>query len=79
MTVYEVDVRGSPVTVRGRGDRVVAEGMGLEITSAEVELVEPGLLAVRSRKLEVEERGNKVRIHGIGSSDLGGGGLGGML
>jgi hypothetical protein len=51
--------------------------MGLRITSAEVELIEPGFLAVRDAKLEAEVRENTVYLHGIGDTggafDFGGG------
>jgi len=73
MKVYEVDVSGDPVAVMDRSGRVLVEGMGLVITSARVDLVEPGLLAVRSSRLDVEKRDNQVYISGTGSAGSSGG------
>ena len=73
MKVYEVDISGDPVAVMDRAGRVMAEGMGLVISGARVELVEPGLLAVRSSRLDVEQRDNTVYISGTGSAGSSGG------
>ena len=73
MKVYEVDVSGDPVAVMDRSGRVVAEAMGLVISGARVELVEPGLLAVRSSRLAVEKRNNNVYLSGTGSAGSSGG------